>query len=282
MLVTSKKMFAAAQAQQYAIPAPNFFDFSSAKTYISVAQRQNKPLILAFAQAHMNLLSLEEAALIGKYLASEATIPVVLHLDHGTDEALIKTAIDLGFTSVMIDASKETFAENVRRTKRIVAYAHERQVAVEAELGHVGSGENYENHDHSDSVYTQPEQVVAFIAETGVDSLAVSIGTAHGVYKGEPKISFSALQELAEKTTVPLVLHGGSSSGDANLQRCALNGIAKINIFTDLVTAAMRSIDQGQPADYFELKSLAEHGMAEILQHYYQVFRVKEWRPEDD
>ncbi|MBO0469359.1 class II fructose-bisphosphate aldolase [Enterococcus sp. DIV0242_7C1] len=275
MLVTSKELFKQAQENHYAIPAANFFDLDSARAYTSVANQMNKPLILAFAQAHLEMMSLEEAALVGKYLAKKAAVPVVLHLDHGQDENIIKQAIDLGFTSVMIDASQDSFEENVRRTKAIVDYAHAREVVVEAEIGFVGSGVNYENHDQSDSIYTEVADAVAFVNQTQVDSLAVSIGTAHGFYKGTPKISFERLAELKAALPTPLVLHGGSSSGDANLKRCATEGIAKINIFTDFITAAMKEIEGVKPTDYFELKKLANQAIEQTLSHYYEVFETK-------
>ncbi|MCA5012942.1 MULTISPECIES: class II fructose-bisphosphate aldolase [unclassified Enterococcus] len=275
MLVTSKELFKQAQENHYAIPAANFFDLDSARAYTAVANQMNKPLILAFAQAHLEMMSLEEAALVGKYLAKKAAVPVVLHLDHGQDENIIKQAIDLGFTSVMIDASQDSFEENVRRTKAIVDYAHAREVVVEAEIGFVGSGVNYENHDQSDSIYTEVADAVAFVNQTQVDSLAVSIGTAHGFYKGTPKISFERLAELKAALPTPLVLHGGSSSGDTNLKRCATEGIAKINIFTDFITAAMKEIEGVKPTDYFELKKLANQAIEQTLSHYYEVFETK-------
>ncbi|OJG98073.1 ketose-bisphosphate aldolase [Enterococcus termitis] len=273
--MTSKELFRDTQKRNYAIPAANFFDLDSARSYVKVAERLNKPLILAFAQAHMDMMSLEEAALIGKYLAEKATVPVVLHLDHGQDEKVVKQAIELGFSSVMIDASQDPFEENVRRSKEIAEYAHERGVVVEAEIGFVGSGVNYENHDHSDSIYTEVVDAVNFVNETQVDSLAVSIGTAHGFYKGTPKISFERLAELRSAVKTPLVLHGGSSSGDENLQRCATEGISKINIFTDFITAAMTSIDKDRPSDYFQLKKTANSAIEEALAHYYTVFATK-------
>ncbi|WP_086313308.1 fructose-bisphosphate aldolase, class II [Enterococcus sp. 7F3_DIV0205] len=275
MLVTSKELFNRAQKEQFAIPAANFFDLDSARSYVNVAERMNKPLILAFAQAHMDMMSLEEAALIGNYLAKKAQVPVVLHLDHGQDEKIIKQAIELGFSSVMIDASLDSFAENVRRSKVISDYAHERGVVVEAEIGFVGSGLNYENHDHSDSVYTEVTDAVRFVEETNVDSLAVSIGTAHGFYKGTPKISFDRLAELREAIKTPLVLHGGSSSGDENLHRCATEGISKINIFTDFITAAMKTIERESPTDYVRLKKLANQAMENTLEHCYTLFATK-------
>lgn len=272
MLVTSKAVLAQAKKEGYAVPAPDFIDLDSARAYVKVAQAMNKPIILSYAQAHSEMLNLHEAYAIGKQVAESVEVPIVLHLDHGMDEDLIKEAIDLGFTSVMIDASMESFEENVRRTKAIVAYAHERGVVVEAEIGHVGSGENYENHEECDSVYTSVEDAVAFVKATNVDSLAVSIGTAHGVYKGTPVLSFERLHELHEALDIPLVLHGGSGSGDDNLHRCAMEGISKINIFTDFMIGAMKEIETTQPKDYFELKKAANRGMEAVLTHYFKVF----------
>ena len=278
MLVSTKEMLQRARREGYAVPAPNFFDFCSASAYLEVAEALNKPLILAFAQAHMDQLDLEDAAMIGRYLAKKASVPVALHLDHGTDETLIKQAIDLGFTSVMIDASQEKIEENIMKTKAIVAFARPREVAVEAELGHVGAGDNYEDHEHSDSIYTRASEVERFIEMTDVDSLAISIGTAHGIYKGKPKISFNTLHDIFSKTAIPLVLHGGSSSGEENLHRCATEGIAKINIFTDIVEGGMKAINNGRPTELFELENLRSRGMKAVLEEYYHLLATKTWR----
>ena len=278
MLVSTKEMLQRARREGYAVPAPNFFDFCSASAYLEVAEALNKPLILAFAQAHMDQLDLEDAAMIGRYLAKKASVPVALHLDHGTDETIIKQAIDLGFTSVMIDASQEKIEENIMKTKAIVAFARPREVAVEAELGHVGAGDNYEDHEHSDSIYTRASEVERFIEMTDVDSLAISIGTAHGIYKGKPKISFNTLHDIFSKTAIPLVLHGGSSSGEENLHRCATEGIAKINIFTDIVEGGMKAINNGRPMELFELENLRSRGMKAVLEEYYHLLATKTWR----
>ena len=278
MLVSTKEMLQRARREGYAVPAPNFFDFRSASAYLEVAEALNKPLILAFAQAHMDQLGLEDAAMIGRYLAKKASVPVALHLDHGTDETIIKQAIDLGFTSVMIDASQEKIEENIMKTKAIVAFARPREVAVEAELGHVGAGDNYEDHEHSDSIYTKASEVERFIEMTDVDSLAISIGTAHGIYKGKPKISFNTLHDIFSKTAIPLVLHGGSSSGEENLHRCATEGIAKINIFTDIVEGGMKAINNGRPMELFELENLRSRGMKAVLEEYYHLLATKTWR----
>lgn len=276
MLVTSKEMFEKAREGGYAIPAPNFIDLESLRWHVETAEKLNVPLILPLAEAHIGEnITLEDAALVGKKYAAAAKVPVALHLDHGTDPEIIKKAVDLGFTSVMIDASMESFEENVRRTKEIIAYAHARGAVVEAEIGHVGAGENYENHDESDSQYTTVEEARRFVEETGVDSLAISIGTAHGMYKGIPEINFDRLKEIAAAIDTPLVLHGGSSSGDENLKKCAVNGISKINIFSDLLAAAMKVLEEAPPKTYLDVKELSKKGMQDCLEHYYSVFETK-------
>ena len=276
MLVNSKEVLLEAKKGGYAVPAPDFIDLDSARAYCKTAEKLKKPVILSFAQAHSEVISLHEAALIGKFMAEEESVPVVLHLDHGTDIAFIKEAIELGFTSVMIDASMMDFDTNVKMTKEVVEYAHARNVTVEAEIGHVGSGENYENHDNSDSIYTTKEEAKRFVELTDVDSLAVSIGTAHGIYKGgKPALSFDTLHEIRDEVSVPLVLHGGSGTGDDNLKRCAKEGISKINVFTDFLVSAMNQIDIDKPKDYLALKVSSNKGMMNTLEHYYGVFETK-------
>lgn len=272
MKVNSSKVLPVAQKLGFAIPATNFIDLDSARTFVKVAEERRLPLILAFAESHRQILSLEEAALIGNYFVDKAMVPIVLHLDHGTNPEFIFKAIELGFSSVMIDASQKEFEDNIKITKEIVDYAHKHHVSVEAELGHVGSEDLTEAYELSDSIYTQVNDVIEFVDRTNVDSLAISIGTAHGVYKGEPKINFERLKEIKEIAKVPLVLHGGSSSGDDNLSRCAANGISKINIFTDFINGAFHKIEKDQPKNYLVLKELANLGMEEVLNHYYDVF----------
>ena len=272
MKVNSNKVLPVAQKIGFAIPATNFIDLDSARTFVKVAEERRLPLILAFAESHRQIISLEEAALIGNYFVDKAMVPIVLHLDHGTNPEFIFKAIELGFSSVMIDASQKEFEDNIKITKEIVDYAHKHNVSVEAELGHVGSEDLTEAYELSDSIYTQVNDVIEFVDRTNVDSLAISIGTAHGVYKGEPKINFERLKEIKEIAKVPLVLHGGSSSGDENLSRCAANGISKINIFTDFINGALHKIEKGQAKNYLVLKELANLGMEEVLKHYYDVF----------
>lgn len=277
MLVNSKEILLNAQKNHYGVPAPDFLDLDSARTFVETAEEMNKPIILSFAQAHRNVISLEEAAVVGKFMAESVKVPIVLHLDHGEDIEYIKRAIELGFTSVMIDASMESFQENVRKTKEVVKLAHSKGVTVEAEIGHVGQGEIFgqgEGSSNTDSIYTTVEEAVSFVDQTGVDSLAVSIGTAHGIYKNnnKPVLNFERLHQLSEVVKIPLVLHGGSGSGDDNLHKCATEGISKINVFTDFLVGAMKEVDAVKPSDFVALKKACNQGMANVLRHYFKVF----------
>lgn len=277
MIVTSKELFQNARENNYAIPSANYVDQLSAAAYIEAAEEMNLPLILAFAQAHQQFLSYDEAIAIGKYYAEKAKVPVVLHLDHGTDKDFIFKAIDAGFKSVMIDASFEDFDENVRRTKEIVEYAHAKGVVVEAEIGHVGGGDEYENMTDSNNIYTTVEEAGKFAELTNIDSLAISIGTAHGAYKGTPIIDFERLAEIRNSVDVPLVLHGGSSSGDENLNKCATGGISKINIYTDFTIAALKAAQEVEAETYFDVREAMRNGMKDCLKHYYNVFETTKY-----
>jgi ketose-bisphosphate aldolase len=268
-------MLKKAREENFAIPAPNFFDLDSARTYIAVAEKLQKPVILSFAQTHADILPLKEAALIGKFLAQNTNVAVDLHLDHGQTEDFIKEGIDLGFTSIMIDASYDPFEKNIERSKNMANYAHEHGVFVEAEIGHVASGERVDFIEESEQKYTTVEEAIKFAEATKVDSLAVSIGTTHGEYKGNPEINFELLSKIHQAVNLPLVLHGGSSSGDKNLKKCAMGGINKINIFTDFCLAGMSAISKKKPETYFDLKKATNESMAELLEHYYQVFETR-------
>lgn len=275
MIVSSKKLLQKAKEQHFAIPSANFVDQLSARAHIEVAEEMNLPLILSFAQSHSAYQSLEEAAALGKYYAKKAKVPVVLHLDHGEDFDFIKRAIDLGFTSVMIDASSKSLDENIRITKEVVDLAHGNNICVEAEIGHVGTGISVDKFDEAQSIYTSVDEAVSLTEKTGLDSLAVSIGTAHGSYKGTPVINFERLKELSENVPVPLVLHGGSSSGDENLEKCALSGIAKINIYTDFILGAYNNLKEHEAKNYYDTKNVLKEGMKDILRRYYKVFHTQ-------
>ena len=276
MLVTNaKEVLIKAKAGNYAVPSCNFVDLDSARVFCETAQKNGYPLILSFAEVHQTMIPLEEAALIGKYLAGKYDAPIVLHLDRGTEPEYCLRAMELGFNSVMIDASMMDFDGNVRTTKEVVEEARKRGVQVEAEIGHVGS--NVAESDNS--LYTQPEEAARFVAQSGCDSLAVSIGTSHGAYKtGSPKLNFEVLHGIAAAIPeTPLVLHGGSGTGDENLARCAKEGISKINICTDFYLAALDVVKDPAGTDYFEVKEAANAAIRKVQEHYYRVFGTQKW-----
>ena len=271
MLVTTKEMFEKSREHGYAIVAPDFWDSNSCKAYVETAEELGVPVILSFAQAHQDMLSLEEAYTLAKFYGEKASVPVAIHLDHGLDVKTVKRCVDIGYTSVMIDASALPYEINVERTKEVCEYAHAHGVVVEAELGHVGSGdvitaENKEALRDDHSIYTDVETAVRFVQETGVDSLAVSIGTSHGLYR---------LHQLREALPVPLVLHGGSGSGDENLERCATEGVSKINVFTDFTVAAIKAT-KGDYVNWYKLLKDANSAIKDKLAFYFRLFHTGE------
>jgi ketose-bisphosphate aldolase, class II len=270
MLVDGKSVLDAAKAGRYGIVAPDFLTLNAARVFVQTADALKTPILLSFAQGHAGLISLEEAALVGKYWAEKVATPIVLHLDHGQDFDFLRRAIELGFTSVMLDASMKEMDENIRLTKEVVAYAHTKGVSVEAEIGHVGGASEGVEGATSESVYTTVEEAKAFAEATAVDSLAVSIGTSHGVYKSNkaPELNFTRLRELAAAVPVPLVLHGGSGTGDENLRRAVREGIAKLNIYTDFLTGAMAEIKAAHTDSLIEMQKAADEGMRRVLTHY--------------
>ncbi len=279
MLTPSKKLLEAAKAGHFAIPSANFVDGASLKSHVMTAEAMGLPLIIGLAESHFGrFFTIEEGAYFAKFYGEQVKTPIVLHLDHGESVEMTRKAVDLGFTSVMLDASMESFDVNVEKTKRVIDYARKHGVTVEAEIGHVGTGAKYDN--DSDNIYTTVEEAARFVELTDVDSLAVSIGTAHGLYKGTPKINFERLHELAAEVKAPLVLHGGSSSGDKNLNRCATEGIAKINIYSDFMVRGAEYVyalpkQEAVVEDYYTIQEAATRGMGDMLRHCYEIFETK-------
>ena len=276
MLVSAKEMLDKAVAGHYAVGQFNINNLEWTKSILLTAEELKSPVILGVSEgAGKYMTGFKTVAAMVKAMMEELniTVPVALHLDHGTYEGC-KKCIDAGFSSIMFDGSKYPIEENVAKTKEIVAYAHERNVTVEAEIGHVGEGDSY--HVEGNTMLTTPEEAKKFVEQTGVDSLAVSIGTAHGEYKGIPHLNFERLQEIATEVSIPLVLHGGSGSGDENLSKAVELGIAKVNICTDLLNAARDNTKDGYAErSYYDSVTLAKDGFKDCLKHYYEVFHTK-------
>ncbi|RXT30725.1 fructose-bisphosphate aldolase [Lacticaseibacillus chiayiensis] len=270
MLISSKDLLLTARAGGFAIPHFNFWDEISARTHVAAAEQKHVPILLAWAQKHEADISIDEALNLGKFYGAQAKVPIVLHLDHGFSPDLVKYGVNHGFTSVMIDASAEKFDKNVAMTKDVVDYAHQRGVVVEAEIGHVGTGLSEDDANQ----YTEVEAAVEFVKRTQVDSLAVSIGTSHGVYKSAktPHLNFERLSELRKAVPIPLVLHGGSSSGDDNLNKAARLGITKVNIYTDLANAALHEAQAQKYASVLKMIEAEQDAIKSLDEHYIDVF----------
>ncbi|WP_409228847.1 class II fructose-1,6-bisphosphate aldolase [Gudongella sp. SC589] len=295
-LVTSTELFRRAQEGGYAIGAFNVNNMEIIQGIVDAAKEEKSGLILqvsAGARKYANsiyLRKLVEAAI------EDSDLDIVLHLDHGENLEIVKQCIDDGFTSVMIDASHYPFEENVRITKEVVDYAHARGVVVEAELGKLAGVEDAVSVAKEDATYTDPDEAVEFVKRTGIDSLAVAIGTSHGAYKfkGEPKLDFERLEKIGKLIpNTPLVLHGASTvlpefvelcnkyGGDIPgaqgvpeemLRRAAQMNVAKINIDTDLrlaMTAAIRQFMVENPSEFDPRKYLgpARAAIKGMVQH---------------
>ncbi|MGP8321157.1 MAG: class II fructose-1,6-bisphosphate aldolase [Methanosarcinaceae archaeon] len=233
-LVTNKEVLDAANEDGYAVGAFNINNMEIAQAIVTTASEMNAPVILAASQGAISYAGIEYLEAIAKIAASKTDTPVTLHLDHGTDFDVILQCIRHGFTSIMIDGSHLPFEENVAITKRVVDVAHPCGISVEAELGRLVGVEDNISVDEKDSVFTHPDEAVRFVEATDVDSLAVAIGSAHGIYKGEPKLDFGRLEKIDNKIDIPLVLHGASGIPEDSIIKAVKLGINKINIDTEL------------------------------------------------
>lgn len=244
MLVTLKNILKIAEAEKCAIGSFNTPNFESLKAVIGAAEELNQPVILMHAQVHeeMGLCHMEEIAPIMLFMADRATVPVCVHLDHGTDLDYVKKGLDLGFTSVMYDGSTLPDEINFANTAIAVEMARKTGASVEAEIGSMGARES--GAEGGESIYTTPQAAKKFSEETGIDALACAFGTAHGIYLKEPKLDFARLDEIHKMTDVPLVMHGGSGVSHADYRKVISLGVRKINYYTYMAKAGAEAISQ--------------------------------------
>ena len=282
-LVTTKEMFKKSIEEHFAIGAFNINNMEFIQAITDAAEEAKSPVILQVSSSAIKYARMEYLIKMVEAAVETTTIPIALHLDHGPDFETCKKCIDAGFTSVMIDGSKYDFEENIAVTKQVVDYAHERGVVVEAELGKLAGIEDEVNVSADDARYTDPDQAYEFVQRTGVDSLAIAIGTSHGAYKfkGDAKLRFDILQKIKEKLPdTPIVLHGASSVVPELLDMCNNNGgnipgakgcpdemlrqageygVSKINVDTDLrlaMTAQIRRVFAEDPSVFDPRKYL--------------------------
>ncbi len=265
-LVTSKWMLEDAQKRGYAVGAFNVENMEMIKAVIAAAQELKAPVMLQTTPSTVKYAGLSMYAAMAAAEAEKASVPVCIHLDHGSSFELAVQAIKAGYTSVMIDGSKEPFEENVAVSKRVADVAKACGIPVEAELGKVGGKED--DLEAEADTNTDPMEAKEFVERTGITSLAVAIGTAHGFYVGTPVLDKERLSEIRKVVDIPLVLHGASGLSDEDVSDCVKRGICKVNFATELraaYTAAVKKLLEEKP-ETFDPKALGKVGMAAVTE----------------
>lgn len=267
-----KELLKVAKDNQFAVPAFNICSYDMLKAIMEEVERLNAPVILEIHPDEIAYLNDEFVAAVRAY-AHKSKVPVVIHLDHGGKVSDVLRAIRNGYTSVMIDASLQSFDENIKITKEVVALAHEVDVSVEAEIGTIGNNGSAEG-GAANIIYTDPEQAKQFVAETNIDTLAIAIGTAHGLYPKDktPKLNIELLKELNETIDLPFVLHGGSGNPDKEVSEAVKYGVAKVNLSSDLKSVffdALREILNENPEMYEPnmIYPYANQKVQEVVKH---------------
>lgn len=292
MLVSLKELMKEACEGGYAVGAFNVSNLESLTAIMDAAEETGHGVILNYAEVHAPFMSMEQAAFLMLDAAKKASVPVCVHLDHGSSiESCIK-AIRLGFTSVMLDASAEDYETNVTETAEIVRLAHSVGVTVEAELGHIFSSdmglaespkeaETLDSFDSEEDVYTDPETAKDFVTRTGVDVLAIAFGTTHGIYTKKPKLDLERITRIRETIDIPFVMHGGSGLSKDEFQTAIRNGIRKINYYTYMTLAGGRAVkkalDERGPEEnvfFHDIPGIAVQAMQENVKKAIQVFHM--------
>ena len=245
MLVNMNEVLRPAKANRYAVGLFNAVNLELARGIIAAAESTRSPVIMGTAEVLLPYGPLDEVSYYLIPMAKKASVPVVVHLDHGLSYDTCVKALKLGFSSVMYDCSTDTYEENVRKVKEMADIAHSYGATIEGELGHVGDNEgSAEGSSHLDDpskYFTDPALAKDFVDRTGVDALAIAVGNAHGAYKLPPKLDFERIRTIANTVDVPLVLHGGSGLTDNDFKIAIQEGISKVNIFTDINVAAVEA-----------------------------------------
>ena len=272
MLVNLNDVLKKAQAEHYAVGLFNTTDSDMLEAVIAAAEELNSPVIIGTAEV---LLPYGELKLIAPSIiaaAKRAKVPVVVHYDHGLTFEKCMEALQLGFSSVMFDGSAGDPEKNIEDTREVVRIAHAFGASVEGEIGHVGEASSEDN--LLTDMYTTPEEAVAYVEATGVDALAVAIGSAHGVYKSKPQLNIDRLCRIREKLDTPLVLHGGSGLSDDDFRNTIREGIAKVNIFTDLCLAGDGAMKKGieDGIGYLETRKLKVEYIKEAVKTKTQLY----------
>lgn len=267
-LVTTKELLLDAQKNGYAVGAFNVENMEMVQAVVAAAEELNSPVIMQTTPSTVKYAGLDYFYANAKVAAEKAKVPVVIHLDHGSSFELAMQALRVGYTSIMIDGSHGTFEENIAVSKAVADACHPSCVPVEAELGKVGGKED-DLDGGEGNPYTDPQQAAEFVEKTGIDSLAVAIGTAHGVYKGTPKLDVDRLSEIRKVVDIPLVLHGTSGVPDEAVKECIKRGICKVNYATNLRIAFTKGVNEvfRENPDVFDPKKYSGRGREEVKKY---------------
>lgn len=287
MLVNLSEILERANIKGIAVGAFNTPNMQSIQAVIAAAEKLNHPVILNHAQIHENIAPLDIIGPAMIKMASNAIVPVCVHLDHGEDLGYLLRAMKMGFTSVMYDGSKLSYEENVKNTCEIVKVAHCLSVSVEAELGRVLRPEGGGKPDPEDEAltpeecYTNPESAKAFVKATGIDALAIAFGTAHGIYDAEPCLDFNRIAQIHSIVEVPLVMHGGSGVCDEDFRKAIQSGISKINYFTYMSLSGGKAVkgffdkNPNKELRFDEISEIGRMGMQADVEKALNVFNGK-------
>ena len=266
MLVNMKEILEKAREGKYAVGLFNAVNVEMARAIIETAEELNAPVIVGTAEVLLPAMNLERVAEYLIPMAKKAKVPVCVHYDHGLTFEKCMEALQLGFSSVMYDCSTDSYEDNVAKVAEMVKICHAMGASVEGELGHVGDNEgSAEGSDHladPSAYFTDVSLARDFVERTGVDALAVAVGNAHGDYKFPPKLDFDRISDIADRTGVPLVLHGGSGLSDSDFRTAVQRGICKVNIFTDIDKAGKAGIEEGIAAGAKTLMGLIPYSIA--------------------
>ena len=271
-LVTLREILADCQHEGWAVPAFDVINYETVVASLEGAAAERAPVILMVLPSHTPLSQWPGLVAMVQAQAAGLDLPVCLHLDHAIDLEQVEAALDLGFSSVMIDGSTLPLAANISLTRQVVESAHARGVSVEAELGHVGGGDEVLDEDEAAGRLTPVGDAARFVDETQVDALAVAIGTVHGLYRAEPKLDFERLAALRAAVPVPLVMHGGSGTPDQDIRRTIREGICKINIWTEISLAFAATLreelsDPAASRPLYQVMAAAQATAQDVVQH---------------
>jgi fructose-bisphosphate aldolase class II len=280
MLAGLKEILQIARERNCAVGAFNTPTLESLTAVLSAAEELSQPVIISHAELHEPISPLADIGPVMLVMAKKARVPVCVHLDHGESLEYIKQAIELGFTGVMYDGSLLAYQENVENTKIAVAMAKEREVGVEAELGVLGGREAGGAAANPESLYTDPLLAQKFVEETGIDALAASFGTAHGIYKQKPLLDFDRIEKIRDLVNIPLVMHGGSGCSDEDYRKAIKCGIRKINYYSYMaregVFAARALLEREDVTFYHDIAFAATKAMKEDAKRAISVFKGHE------